>query len=78
MHPTSRQSVHPLVFHVIHGGGGQKWYHQYGPLEHILHSIWREDQAPEVDENDDEIYLCQVCGKRETSNCSHLEIPHER
>ena len=33
----------------------QKWYHLYGPWEYIPHSIWREDQAPEVDEDDDDI-----------------------
>ena len=31
-----------------------------GPWGHTPHSIWREDEAREVDEEDDNTYLCQV------------------
>ena len=48
----------------------QKWYQPYGPWEHIPSSIWAEEEAPEVDEDDDDTYLCQVCGRRDTSECS--------
>ena len=36
----------------------QKRYQPYGPWEHIPNFIWREDEAPEVDEEDDDTYLC--------------------
>ena len=30
--------------------------------------------APKVDEDDDDTYLCQVCGKRDTSECSTCDL----
>ena len=49
-------------------------YQPYGPWEHILSSIWTEEEAPEVDEEEDDTFLCQVCGKRDTSECSMCDL----
>ena len=46
----------------------------YGPWEHIPSSVWAEEEAPEVDKDDDDTYLCQVCGKRDTSECSTCDL----
>ena len=43
----------------------QKRYQLYGPWEHILSSIWTEEEAPEVDEEEEDTFLCHVCGKEE-------------
>ena len=52
----------------------QKRYQPYGPWEHIPSSIWTEEEAPEVDEEEEDTFLCQVCGKRDTSECSTCDL----
>ena len=57
----------------------QKRYQLYGPWEHIPTSIWREDEAPEVDDEDGDTHLCQVCGKKRRrklnmARCAPLEL----
>ena len=42
--------------------------------EHIPSSIWTEEEAPEVDEEEEDTCLCQVCGKRDTSECSMCDL----
>ena len=36
--------------------------------------IWAEEVAPKVDEDDDDTYLFQVCGKRDISECSTCDF----
>ena len=50
----------PQTFYCIHHG--------------LPSSVWTEEPAPEVDEEEDNTYLCQVCGKRDTSECSTCDI----
>ena len=52
----------------------QKRYQPYGPWEHIPSSIWTEEEAHEVDEEEEDTFLCQVCGKRDTSECSTCDL----
>ena len=52
----------------------QKRYQPYGPWEHIPSSIWTEEEAPEVDEEEEDTFLCQVCDKRDTSECSTCDL----
>ena len=52
----------------------QKRYQPYGPWEHIPSSIWTEEEALEVDEEEEDTFLCQVCGKRDTSECSTCDL----
>ena len=43
-------------------------------VNHIPTSIWTEEEAPEVDEEEEDAFLCQVCGKRDTSECSTCDL----
>ena len=52
----------------------QKRYQPYGPWKHIPSSIWVEEEAPEVDEEEEDTFLCQVCGKRDTLECSTCDL----
>ena len=40
----------------------------------IPSSIWTEEEAPEVDEEEEDTFLCQVCGKRDTLECSTCDL----
>ena len=70
LHANTRILLHFTQFMVRR----QKQYQPYSPREHIANSIWREDEAPEVDEEDADTYLCLVCGKKETWECSTCNL----
>ena len=52
----------------------QKRYQPYGLWEHIPSSIWTEEEAPQADDEKEDTFLCQVCGKRDTSECSTCDL----
>ena len=47
----------------------QKRYQRYGPWQHIFASIWMEEAAPEVDEEEEKTFFRQICGKRDKPEC---------
>ena len=44
------------------------------PTAYSTWSIWTEEEAPEVDEEEEDTFLCQVCGNRDTSECSTCDL----
>ena len=44
----------------------QKVYRHYGPCEHFPSSIWRDEEAPLLEPDSDDTYLCQLCAHKET------------
>ena len=69
LHANTRILLHFTQFMVRR----QKRYPPYSPWAHISNSIWSEDKVPEIDEEDDDTYLCQVCqvcGKKGTPEFS--------
>ena len=52
----------------------QKVYQPYGAWEHFPSSISCDEEAPPLEPDSDDTYLCQLCAHKETSQCcqSHL------
>ena len=74
----SHQDLHANTYIFLHFSQfmmrRQKRYQPYGPWEHMLSSNWAEEEASKVDEQDDDTSVCQVCGKRDSSECSTCEF----
>ena len=65
LHANTRILLHFTQFMVR----SQKWYQPYGPWEHIANSIWREDRASAVDEEDDD---AKFVAKRRHCNAQYV------
>ena len=70
LHANTRILLHVSKFMLRR----QKRYQPYGSWEHIPSSIWTEEEAPNVDEEEEDTFLCQVCGTRDTLECSTCDL----
>ena len=70
LHANTRILLHFTQFQLRR----QKVYQPYKPWEHFLSSIWRDEEAPPLEPYSDNACLCQLCARKETSECRQCHL----
>ena len=66
----------PAFFCILHNVSsvGRRCIKPYSPWEHFPSSIWCNKEAPPLEHDSHDTYLCQLCAHKETSECCQCHL----